>query len=349
MLKRGFFGRTRVGLAFFLGLAPILLLPAIAAAQQSGTAILTEIRSVTLTGEIDFEIRITGKFTYTLTELTAPPRLVLDLEPVQRRWAVNEMSVGAFGVLAVRVSQYSSRVTRVVFDLTGAKPLYRIGQNPEGIRVAFSAPEETPAAQPPKAEVKPQPKPPVKAPVTAAAPAAPFRPIPSTMIGGGVVTYRLADERFTEIFKSQTGWAAEFELSQLLLPGSQVRPGFGLDYVRQTKSGLSTLSETPTTLGLDVVTLSGLLVYAVRPVSPYLEIGVALTRYRESSELQNTEGRATGLALQAGILVHLGKLDAVKFKLFGKWTKASVLVNDIQADLGGLAFGLSVLAAFNVL
>ena len=344
----------RVGQAIVLFLAPILLLSATAAAQPSGTAILTEIRSVTLTGEIDFEIRVTGKFTYTLTELTSPPRLVVDLEPVQRRWAVNEMAVGAFGVLTVRVSQYASRTTRVVFDLSGSKPLYRIGQTPEGIRVAFSAPEESgpavpPVAAPPKAEVKPRPKPPVKAPATVAAPAAPLRPVPSTMIGGGVVTYRLTDERFTEIFKSQSGWAAEFELSQLLLPGSRVRPGFELGYFRQAKSGFSTLSQTPTSLGLDVVTLSGLLVYAVRPVSPYLGLGVALTRYNERSDLQNTEGRATGLALQAGMIVHLGKLEWLKLKLFGKWTKASVLVNDIQADLGGLSAGLAVLFAFNVL
>lgn len=342
----------RVSQAFVLFALPLFAFSGAAAAQESPTAVLTEIRSITLTGEIDFEIRVTGKFRYTLTELTSPPRLVLDLEPVLRRWAVNEMTVGAFGVLTVRLSQHSSRTTRIVFDLTEAKPLYRIGQNPEGIRVAFSQPEEAqparpPATVPPKAEVKPKPR--AKPPLAAAAPPAPFRPIPSTLLGGGIVTYRLADERFTEIFGSQTGWAADFELTQLFLPKGKVRPGLGLDYVRQTKSGFSTVSETPTTLGLDVVTLSGFVVYAVRPVSPYLGIGAALTRYRESSELHNTEGRTTGLALQAGMLVHLGKLDWLKLKLFGKWTKASVVVNDIPADLGGLAFGLSVLAAFSVL
>jgi hypothetical protein len=345
MSKKGPFAGLWAGLALLLLAIPALAVFPAAAAQEAPTAVLTEIRSITLTGEVDFEIRVTGKFHYTLTEMTSPARLVLDLEPVLRRWAVNEIKVGAYGVSTVRVSQSSSRVTRIVFDLTEAKPLYRIGQNPDGIRVVFSQPEAVPAVRPPAAAPKPEAKP----PATAAGPPAPRRSIPSTMLGGGIVTYHLTDERFTEIFGSQTGWSAGLELSQLFLPGGQVRPGLGFDYMRLTKSGLSSLSQTPTTLGLDVITLSGFLVYGVRPVSPYLGVGAAFTRYRESSALHNTDGRTTGLSLQAGMLVHLGKLDWLKLKVFGKWTKASVLVNEIQADLGGLAFGLSVLAAFSAL
>lgn len=332
---------VRFGLVVLFALAAFR--PGAEAAQDSETAVLTEIRSVTLRGEVDFEIRVTGKFRYSLMELTTPPRLVLDLEPVEKRWPVAQMPVGVFGVSGVRVSQFAPRTTRVVFDILKAKPSYRVGQTADGVRVVFFQ------AETPRAGVPEEPKPAVKSPSLQPPPAPSTLVLPSTLFGMSVISFRLSDERFTEVFGSQTGWSAGFEFVQLFAPRSRVRPGLGVDYSRVSKSGFSTVTETPTSLVLDPVTVSGFLVYEARPVSPFLGAGVAFCRYRETSALHNTEGSTTGYSFQAGMFIHLGRLDFLKLKIFGRWTKAPVLVNGIQANLGGTALGLTVLAGFNIL
>lgn len=311
-------------------------------AQEPLLAALTEIRSSTLAAEIDFEILVSGGFKFSLMELTTPPRLVVDLYPVENRIPVSQVPVGTFGVIGYRVSQYQPRTARVVFDLGEGKPPYRVKQTPEGMRVVFLKPE----SPPPDAAPTPVPKPPAQPPPPAAP--SPGR-VPSTLFGVSVLTYRLTDERFLEVFESRTGWSVGLEWLQVFAPRSRVRPALGVDYARQSKSGFSTVTRTPTSLTLDPVTVWGYLVVEGRPVAPYLGAGVSFYHYKEASTLHNSQGRATGLSLQAGVFLHLGRLDFLKLKLFGRWTKASVLVNGISADLGGIALGLTALLGFNVL
>ena len=313
-----------------------------AAVQEPSPAVLIEIRSTALAAEMDFEILVTGKFQFSLMELTTPPRLVLDLYPVEKKVSMSQVPVGVFGVIGFRVSQYQPRTTRVVFDLMEGKPLYRVKQTADGVQVIFSKTESprTPVAP------EPQPKPAAQPPATPL-PSAPG--LPSTLFGVSVLTYRLTDERFREIFDSRTGWSLGLEWVQVFAPRSRVRPALGIDYSHQSKTGFSTISRTPTALTLDPVTVWGYLLLEGRPVVPYLGAGVSFYHYKETSALHNSEGRATGYSLQAGMFVHLGRVDFLKLKLFGRWTKASILVNEISAELGGIALGLSVLAGFNVL
>ncbi len=320
--------------------------------QESQSAVLTDVRVTTQAGEIDFDLLISGRFRFALSELSNPPRLILDLEPVEKKWSGTQISIQSFGLAAVRASQFEPRKARVVFDLIDPNPLYRVSQTPEGVRVAFlkKAIAETPPApaQPqPKAEVPPAPKE-VTPPSAVAAGLAPAPGLPSTLLGLSVVAYRLTDERFVEIFGSRSGFSLGFEFEQFFLPKSRIRPGFGVDTHRVSKEGLSTISRTPTALALDPVTISAYLLVDGRPVSPYLGVGLALCHYHEKSALHDSEGSGTGVALLAGTFVHLGRLDYLKLRLWGRWSKVSVLVNDVSADLGGLAAGLSVLAGFNI-
>ncbi len=313
-----------------------------AAAQEPSPAVLTEIRSTSLAAEMDFEILVTGNFQFSLMELTTPPRLVLDLYPVEKKVSMSQVPVGVFGVVGFRVSQYQPRTTRVVFDLMEGKALYRVKQTAEGLRVVFSKPES------PSIPVAPEPPPkPGAQPPASSIPSATI--LPSTLFGVSALTYRLTDERFMEIFGSRTGWSLGLEWLQVFAPRSRIRPALGIDYSRQSKTGFSTISRTPTALALDPITVWGYVLLEGRPVVPYLGAGVSFYYYKETSALHNSEGRATGYSFQAGMFVHLGRVDFLKLKLFGRWTKASVLVNEISSELGGIAAGLTVLVGFNVL
>lgn len=312
-----------------------------AAAQEPSPAVLTEIKSTSLAAEMDFEILVSGNFQFSLMELTTPPRLVLDLYPVAKKVSMSQVPVGVFGVVGFRVSQYQPRMTRVVFDLMEGKPLYKVKQTAEGVRVVFSKSES------PSTAVAPEPPKPGAQPSAPAIPSASV--LPSTLFGVSALTYRLTDERFMEIFGSRTGWSLGLEWLQVFAPRSRIRPALGIDYSRQSKTGFSTISRTPTALALDPITVWGYVLLEGRPVVPYLGAGVSFYNYKETSALHNSEGRATGYSLQAGMFVHLGRVDFLKLKLFGRWTKASVLVNEISAELGGIAAGLTVLVGFNVL
>lgn len=343
--------RLRLLGVLFLFLLPGLRMDGAAAVQDASPAQLTEIRVTLLDSEVDIDLIVSGPFQYSLLELSSPPRFVVDLEPVLKVWPASRVPVQAFGVEAVRVSQFEPRKSRVVFDLNDPKAVYRVSRTGEGVRVIFLKREGTPAGTAPAAQptAKPAAKPATEAGAAEALGPRPARPgVPTTLVGVSVITYRLTDARFAEVYGKQTGWSWGLEFDQFFLPGSRLRPGLGIDYSRLTKSGVSTQTQTPASILLDPVTITGYLLYEARPVSPFVGAGAAFSHYRESSALHNTDGSATGYAFQAGVFVHLGRLDFLKIKLTGRYAKTSVTVNDLALDLGGTSFALTALAGFNI-
>jgi hypothetical protein len=318
--------------------------PAVGAGQESPPAVLTEIKHVVLADRIEFTILVEGKFHYSLTEMGGPKRLIIDLEPVEKRLPDTEKGIQAFGVLGYRLSQYRPLTTRVVFDLEENKPTYRVKPIGGGLTVVFIRAAGAAEAKPPA------PAPTVAPPgaPTTAKPVGEGLGLPTTLLGVSVITYRLSDERFTEIFGSQTGWTAGFEILEILAPRSRVRPAIGFDYLRLSKAGESTISHTPTEISLAPFTVSGFLILEGRPFSPYLGAGLTFYQYKETSTLYDTSGSATGFALQAGLFIHFGRLNALKAKIFGRLVRAKVLQDELELRLGGSMLGLALLAGFNI-
>lgn len=348
-MKRGRDPLVRVSLLCFLLLTG--LFPAQAAVEQNvPTAIMTDVRGLAFADRIEYTVFITGIFHTTQTEFGRPLRLALDLEPVENRWAPTALAGQAFGVRAVRVSQVQPRIVRLEFELVEDGPTYGVKLTGDGLKVVFFKGEKPSEIKAPV--VRPEVEPPAeRIPVgPARAPAVqglgPVGGLPSILIGASAAYQSLSDPRFLEIFDSNQGFGYGLDFVLVLVPMSRVRPAIGVDYQRLVKSGASSISQTPTELILEPITVSAFLLYDTRPVAPYIGVGVCFYHYGEKSALHDTDGSATGVSLQAGLFLHFGRQNFFKMKVFGRWTKVTALENDVEFELGGTALGLTALFGF---
>jgi hypothetical protein len=83
---------------------------------------------------------------------------------------------------------------------------------------------------------------------------------------------------------------------------------------------------------------------------PFLGFGADFYSYEEVSALANTTGSASGTHFQAGLYVIFPGLEALRLKLYYKYT--SVTTDDLggfTVGLGGAEYGLGLSFGFNVL
>ena len=115
--------------------------------------------------------------------MDSPPRIVLDISGAGRSTTAASLPVNSGGVKAVRTSQYKTDVVRVVIDLEGALPTYRLSRVAAGFLLLF--PRDLPDSPPvievvrPKAAVS---SPPAAAVAAPAKPAAESRPAADSAI-----------------------------------------------------------------------------------------------------------------------------------------------------------------------
>jgi hypothetical protein len=134
----------------------LFLLAGLTAAAQTGPATLKSIQLQKTQTELVAQIECDGDFTYQTFEMADPSRLVVEFSPVTKVMTEAAYEAAAFGVSTVRTAQYQPQVARVVFDVVGRFPLYKISQSLNRVIVTFwqpgseaaIVPAETPAAVP---------------------------------------------------------------------------------------------------------------------------------------------------------------------------------------------------------
>jgi len=87
--------------------------------------------------KIEFTIEVEGEFHYEIFGLSGPPRLVIDLFPIQKISVGPYVDIGIIEVLRIRVGQFQPQVARIVFDLGEGIPNYRVTSVENGVKVAF--------------------------------------------------------------------------------------------------------------------------------------------------------------------------------------------------------------------
>jgi len=145
----------------------LFLLTSVWAAAQTGPATLKSVQLQKTDTELVAQIECEGEFTYQTFEMADPSRLVVEFSPITRVLTDAAYEAAAFGVSTVRTAQYQPQVARVVFDVVGAFPLYKISQNLNRVVVTFW--QSTPAAAEPVAAQPTAAEPPAAPPASRAA------------------------------------------------------------------------------------------------------------------------------------------------------------------------------------
>jgi len=118
---------------------------------------VTEIKEINFqiveADKIEFVVEVEGEFHYQIFGLTSPPRLAIDLFPIQKISVGPYVDIGIIGVQRMRVGFFQPQVARVVFDLGERIPNYSVTSIEGGIKVALWFEEVIPKEEkPPEVE-----------------------------------------------------------------------------------------------------------------------------------------------------------------------------------------------------
>jgi hypothetical protein len=115
-----------------------------------------------------------------------------------------------------------------------------------------------------------------------------------------------------------------------------------------TRTGTSTITAMPTTLSLKPFR-AGLEVHLQpRVVGLWAEAGIVSISYHEQSELQDTQDTQDGIYVGGGLLLQIPSFPWAALQAYARWSKAVVTTTDLEADLGGTEFGLSLLLRLKI-
>ncbi len=103
--------------------------------------------------KIEFTVVVDGEFHYEVFGLTGPPRLAIDLFPIQKISVGPYVDIGIIGVMRMRVGFFQPQVARIVFDLGDRIPNYSVTSVEGGIKVVLWFEEAMPKEEkPPEVE-----------------------------------------------------------------------------------------------------------------------------------------------------------------------------------------------------
>lgn len=363
---------TILSLIGFLGAGAL----AAVASPGQGSSTLKGVGFLKIGTGLEVTVRIDGEFQYQPLVLSNPPRLVIDITNAQKIESQAYYDVNELGLKGIRTGRFSGSVARIVFDFSESVPVYEITKTGTGLSVKFSpgaqaaqtgkaevpvetktiqdvAKETPPVKVPEKVEAKAEAKPPAKE-----APArepAPERAEPegfyNTTVGFTVSSYQIPDANFKDVYGNEAQMVYGLNLSRTLLRAQ----GFQVDASGEirfySKSGVSTLDQTPTKFSMTPISLAGRLLYQTKYIIPFVGAGADWYSYKEESTLApaTITGNASGWHYQAGIYFVVPTLDFLRVKLYYKFTKVKALENGISVDLGGNEYGIGLSFGFNFL
>jgi len=143
----------------------LIVLTAAAGLQSQTAAALKEISLQKEGNKLNVLFKVEGTYTVEASFLPNPPRLVIDLTPINQLTVLPYTQIDDIGVLDIRTGQFKPDTARIVFDLSQNVPAYNVSQLPDGVRVSFWYEGEVPPIQAP---VKEQPATRTAAPTAAA-------------------------------------------------------------------------------------------------------------------------------------------------------------------------------------
>lgn len=338
-----------------------LLQPAFVRADQAtgqNAAVVKNIGYIRTSGGLEVTVHVDGGFVMQTLVLSGPTRLVVDVAPANKIEAQSFYAVDALGMTSIRTGQFQPQIARVIFDFSGPLPAYTIQKTETGFVVSFTS---APAAAPPtgkkpaveKPVVRPRPQPVATPPSKEKEIERPEVPTPkdfaNTSVGFMVGTYSSSSSDFSEIFGSGTKTQYGLNLTRTLVTLKNLQLDASFEIRAFSATGSSTLTESETKFSMTPITIGARLLYQTKFALLFVGAGKDFTSYEEKSDIFDTQGSASGYHYQAGIYIIIPKVEALRVKLYYKFTKVNATENEIDVGLGGNEYGIGLSYGFNIL
>lgn len=345
--------KTKIILVFLMALFFFLNL---SMAQVRIHGELKRISFAKLEDKLEVRMEVAMPFEYKSFFLSDPNRLVVDLLQVRKFSCDPHIEVVEFGVKAIRVARFQSDVTRIVFDLAGKPPSYKITETSEGLLAVFWFKEEKKkkeieAEKIPteiKKEVSEEKKTPVeKVPLEIEKEVTIEKEYLTISLGAHAGFHFMHAIHFQDVYgKSSpfTGLEAAFQFP--LRKKEYIGISLGFKFI--SDNGVSGFEKSD----LEITPVAVSTYYSRRYglFSPYIGLGADYYNYSETSPetISNPiySKKIWGAHILAGTYVHL--TDFLSLKLFFKYQNASLKEDSIDINLGGNTYGLGLAYHFNI-
>jgi hypothetical protein len=332
--------------------APVLAasLAVLAGAAFGGT--VSRVSAVSTSAGLELRVFAAGISESRIFLLQAPGRIVLDIAGAETNTAAPSIPVNSGGVKTIRTAQYKPDVVRIVIDLDGGLPTYRLSRVAAGFLLLFprelteappvievvkpkaaeSMPAAAPAAVPanPSAESRPGADSQIKIIPQDAAPLAVSVPAPKAFrISAAADVLLFRDETLASVYGKPAGYGGRVDVRLSDFAGFWA----GLDYLRRSAavSGATrTVRIIPIEAGVKFVMSRGML-------APYIGFGAAYFLFREETPSGTVSRDAFGWTSLAGVLLRLGPTLTLDF--CARYRRLPVDLALRSFDAGGFHFG----------
>lgn len=338
-----------VALGVLLALISVLA-PALGAGQAVNT--LIAVTFMKTDRGLDVRITVDGQILYQVQALSNPTRLAVDLSPLSKIDAQPLYEVNQAGLTSVRTGQFTPLIARVVFDFSGAIPVYEVAKTETGLVVRFGGaakPADRPAVIPPPVREQPvQTVKPVETPAETGT-GETGQVYANTMVGFQMGSYQIPSERFKEIYGADAVQTFGLSLSRTFVQyqNFSLDAEWGIRFY--SKDGAATLSQETATFKMTPISLAARLNYQTKYFQVFVGYGLDWYSYTETSAVANTTGNANGHHFTAGVYLIPPVLDGMlRLKAYYKFTKVTATSNGIDVDLGGNEYGVGLSFGFNL-
>lgn len=161
----------------------------------------------------------------------------------------------------------------------------------------------------------------------------------------GYGRFTIGDPRYKDVFK--TGREIySIEYSRILFTNSRNNLGAmgGIRYFRKT--GVATFTQEKTYLTLLPVALGGRYILDFGYLLPWIDLGVDILVYRESSPIKKTFGFTIGPFVQAGLSVRIPYFEAFKIRASVRHSYVKARSEGISVNLGGFEYSIGLAYGF---
>ena len=306
----------------------------------------TDLKAITferLAVLVRVNIRLDGPFMYHVVGLNEASQIIVDVSGVSRLSAPASVDVNAEGIKKVTAEKLDPSTVRIAFNLAAPAPSFKFRRTDSTIEAEFwIVPGAKPIVQARAAQ-------PEARRYAAERPEA--RRIHNTMAGLFAGNYNVSDPVFEEVYKSG-GLIYGFELSRVLYATGNLNLGLSLEARNFGKTGTGTVLQDEAKLRITPLTFAAKCYIAAGYFIPYVGAGLDYYMYKETAGEIETTGSTLGLHFQGGLLYQIPGFEALKLKVYGKYTIADESIGDpeeepITVKLGGLEFGAGLVFGFD--
>lgn len=326
--------------------------------QQAEDRALKNIGFQKIGNQVEVSVEYEGNVDFESFILFGPNRLVVDLPGIDRVSSSTNVGVNEMGITSIRSVLHSPGVVRVVLDFSDKISQYKIEDSENGLKIFFwkeadadSIPVEDVEAVKEKTE---QPVPAVVRPEVSSKEAQEekFAKSDTEMkkvgIGFSVGSFALKDEVFEEVYgKGGIYYSAELSF---VLPFSAKYLDVWTSVSQFQKDGKSTAYEEDTRLKITVFSVALRYLINSAKLTPFFGLGMDYYSYKETLPegfiVPSVGGYDLGFHLQGGVYFRF--TPGFLAKLFFKYNIAKTMENDIDVNMGGMQWALSLIFQFNL-